>query len=145
MKLLLTALLIFPLLVFSQQVQIKETYGGSVNLVGSAKEKTVVVSKLTYEVIGTDTAYTLTFLKSKNLFIADYQLLLFVGNTAVNQFYQSLKSIFQNGDKSLDLNINDMAVNISGEKLKGNKYVVITTSEGSAMLSEKQVDQTFGK
>jgi hypothetical protein len=151
MRLLLTALLVLPVISYSQvQVKNTSTSGEKENIVGIAKNLDVMVSKLTYGIVGADTAYTLTLIKGKNTFIADYQLLLFIGAGSLNKFYTAVKSVFSEDNKKdkdykVEMDVNGTKVTISTSRIKNNMAVLITTEEGDCSLTEKQVVQTFGR
>lgn len=146
MRLLLIAFLMLSFSGYAQVLVKNSTTIGGENVIGISKNLDVMISKLTYDVSGSDTMFTLTAMKGKNTFIADYQLLLFIGSKQLNNFYNTLQTAFgANNDYKAEVDVNGVAVTITNSKLKGTKYVVITTSEGAGYLTAKHVDQTFGK
>src|ERR1044072_3627326 len=149
MKLLLTALVIIPVIGYSQ-IQVKNsTTTSQENIIGEVKLKNVLVSKLTYDVSGRDTVFTFTFSNAKNSFLSDYQMIVFVDIKSFRSFYEAIQSVFadenkRNKDYKIELTISDMKVVISGFRNKGDLSAKIETDNGFTYLSEKQAVQLFG-
>ncbi len=146
MKLLLFLLLMVPASVFSQII--KDSYGSKGNVIGQVIEKTKLVSKLTWEVSGTDTIYLFTFANVKGHQFTDHQAIVLVGARAVDKFYQAVKSVFseenkKNRDYKLDWNDGGVAIKIGHGEPKNT--VMVGLENGYCFLTEKQVDKTFGK
>ena len=149
MKLLLTALVIIPVIGYSQ-IQVKNsTTTSQENIIGEVKLKNVLVSKLTYDVSGRDTVFTFTFSNAKNSFLSDYQMIVFVDIKSFRSFYEAIQSVFadenkRNKDYKVELTISDMKVVISSFRNKGDLSAKIETDNGFTYLSEKQAVQLFG-
>ena len=149
MKLLLTALVIIPVIGYSQ-IQVKNsTTTSQENIIGEVKLKNVLVSKLTYDVSGRDTVFTFTFSNAKNSFLSDYQMIVFMDGKPLRSFYEAIQSVFadenkRNKDYKVELTISDMKVVISSFRNKGDLSAKIETDNGFTYLSEKQAVQLFG-
>jgi len=146
MKQLLLMLLVLPVSAFSQVVVKNSTTVGSEKIIGTTSATRVMISKLTYDVAGTDTTFLLTLIKGKNTFVAEYQVFFFASPKAVNEFYDAVKAVFKEGNEyKKELDVNGLAVVLSYLKEKGNVYAQLTTPEGVSVITEKQWEQTFGR
>lgn len=139
MRLLIILMLLLPVTGFSQLI--KDSYGSSGNVVGEVKEKTRMVSKLTWEMSGSDTLYIFTFANAKGATFSDHQAIVLAGVKMMNSFYAALKTVAADKNQSIKWSESGMEVSLS--HIKGK--VMISVEEGYCYLSEKQVDQTFGK
>lgn len=146
MRLLLIILLLIPMAGFSQLI--KTSYGAGGNVIGEVKEKTRIVSKLTWELSGSDTLYIFTFANAKGATFSDHQAIIFGGARSTNRFYEALKSAFSSGSKNnkdFKLHFTDggLDINLSHGESKGT--VMISVENGYCSLTEKQIDKTFGQ
>jgi hypothetical protein len=141
MRLLMVLLLLVPVTGFSQLI--KDSYGSSGNVVGEVKEKTRLVSKLTWEMSGTDTLYIFTFANAKGATFSDHQAIVFSGAKMLNNFYIALKSAFADKNYNVKWTEGGLDITISRGEPKGT--VMISVENGHCYLTEKQLDKTFGK
>jgi len=133
MKLLILLLLMMPVTTFSQMI--KSSSGASGNVVGEVKEKTRLISRLTWELSGSDTLYMFTFANGKGATFSEHETLVFYGAKMMNNFYNAVKAAFSNKSYNVKWTESGFDISISrGEKDK----VMIADENGFCMLNESR-------
>lgn len=108
-------------------------------------------AELSYQITGTDTAYTLRFRNAKYTKIISTEAVLFNSDgNAVNGLYQAFKSVFKDENKNnkdylIHFTIGKDVVAISTYKNMGITQAMFLVKDAHFAITEKQVDKLFGK
>lgn len=102
---------------------------------------------LVAEITVHDSTYTFTFNDKKYTKIDALKTTSFVGDSAFNQFYKNIKSVFENKkekDYAITFNLGNKSVTVSNFKSMSIVQAMILIDGGYTTLTEKQTDKLFG-
>ncbi len=143
---------ILLLLCYFSYSQTKENFNSKTSVpVGQCMDGTVLHTRLEYSVTKEDTLFTLLVRNEQHPDAADYQGIRFSGgNHAVNQLYDIIKSVFTDKKRmqrnySITITLGKKLVVIGTTKILRSVCAVVYLPTGYCYLTERQVDQVFGK
>lgn len=146
MKTIITFLFCLPLFI-NAQIEVSDTVESKTIIIGKVKRAGITYSELNYTVTGKDTVYRLMYKNAEYEILSDRQFLYFNNeNNTLETLYKILKSFFSDDHKKdLDYKISFKLGQDFVAAKNSRTSVFVSTTKGYFYLSNKEIDNLFGK